>query len=115
MMTYKGYKADIKYDSDANTFYGEILNSSAIIHCRGDSVQELVKSFQEGVDEYLAACEIVGMFNKYKQAWEELTKIIDTEIKYKTNIAKVAENDQHTVHRTFIAVGYLMKEILKGE
>jgi predicted HicB family RNase H-like nuclease len=56
-MTYKGYKAEIKYDSDANTFYGEILNSSAIIHFRGDSVEELEKSFNEGIDEYLQICE----------------------------------------------------------
>lgn len=60
-MTYKGYNADIKFDSDANTFYGEILNSSAVIHFRGNSVAELEKSFQEGIDEYLTICEEEGI------------------------------------------------------
>ena len=60
-MTYKGYKADIKFDSDANTFYGEILNSSAVIHFRGNSVEELEKSFKEGIDEYLTICAEEGI------------------------------------------------------
>jgi predicted HicB family RNase H-like nuclease len=60
-MTYKGYKADIKFDSDANTFYGEILNSAAVIHFRGSSVEELEISFKEGIDEYLTVCEEEGI------------------------------------------------------
>jgi predicted HicB family RNase H-like nuclease len=60
-MTYKGYKADIKFDSDANTFYGEILNSSAVIHFRGNSVEALEKSFKEGIDEFLTICEEEGI------------------------------------------------------
>jgi len=60
-MTYKGYTADIKFDSEANTFFGIILNSSAVIHFRGKSVEELEKSFQEGVDEYLTICEEEGI------------------------------------------------------
>jgi len=60
-MTYKGYKANIIFDSEANTFYGEILNSSAVIHFRGNSVEELEKSFQEGIDEYLIICEEEGI------------------------------------------------------
>jgi predicted HicB family RNase H-like nuclease len=60
-MTYKGYKAEITFDSDANTLYGEILNSSAVIHFRGNSIEELEKSFQEGIDEYLLVCEVEGI------------------------------------------------------
>lgn len=55
-MTYKKYKADIFFDSDAKTFYGEIVNSSAVIHCRGTNLPDLKKSFKEGVDEYLMVC-----------------------------------------------------------
>lgn len=60
-MTYKGYKAEIIFDSDANTFYGEILNSAAVIHFRGNSIDELEKSFREGIDEYLRVCEEEGI------------------------------------------------------
>lgn len=60
-MTYKGYKADITFDSDANTFYGEILNSAAVIHFRGNSIEDLEKSFREGIDEYLQVCEEEGI------------------------------------------------------
>ena len=60
-MTYKGYKADIKFDTDANTFYGEILNSAAIIHFRGNSVDELERSFREGIDDYLLVCSEEGI------------------------------------------------------
>ena len=56
-MTYKGYIAQVKLDEEAKTFYGEILNSSAIIHFRGESVAALEKSFHEGVDEYLETCK----------------------------------------------------------
>ena len=59
-MKYKGYEAEIKFDNDANVFYGQILNSSAVIHFRGSSVEELNISFRESVDDYLLLCEELG-------------------------------------------------------
>ena len=60
-MEYRGYIAEAKFDEDAHAFYGEILNSHALIHFPGQSVQELEASFHEGVDEYLQVCSEEGI------------------------------------------------------
>lgn len=55
-MEYKGYIGKVDFDEDAGVFFGSVINSSAIIHFRGESVQELKISFYEGVDAYLETC-----------------------------------------------------------
>ena len=56
MMDYKGYIGDVKYDSDAHIFHGDVINTRDVITFQGKSVDELEKSFQESIDDYLVWC-----------------------------------------------------------
>ena len=56
-MEYRGYIGKAEFDEDAGVFCGTVINSSAIIHFRGESVGDMTISFNEGVDEYLATCK----------------------------------------------------------
>jgi predicted HicB family RNase H-like nuclease len=59
-MEYKGYIGKAEYDDDAEIFYGEVLGTLDVITFKGDSVEELKKSFRESIDEYLAFCARLG-------------------------------------------------------
>lgn len=60
-MTYKGYVGDVEYDDDAKLFHGEVVNTRDVITFQGRSVDELERSFQESIDDYIAWCEEEGM------------------------------------------------------
>jgi len=36
MMDYKGYIGDVKYDSDAHIFHGEVINTRDVITFQGN-------------------------------------------------------------------------------
>jgi predicted HicB family RNase H-like nuclease len=56
MMDYKGYIGDVKYDSDAHIFHGDVINTRDVITFQGKSVDELEKAFHESIDDYLVWC-----------------------------------------------------------
>ncbi len=56
MMDYKGYIGDVKYDSDAHIFHGEIINTRDVITFQGKSVDELESAFQDSINDYLEWC-----------------------------------------------------------
>lgn len=56
MMDYKGYIGDVKYDSDAHIFHGDVINTRDVITFQGKSVDELEKAFQDSIDDYLIWC-----------------------------------------------------------
>lgn len=60
-MTYKGYTAVVEFDEHANTFFGRVVNSNALVSFRGDSPDELKQSFHDAVDAYLEACHDEGI------------------------------------------------------
>jgi predicted HicB family RNase H-like nuclease len=55
-MEYKGYSAKVEFDSDANTFHGEVINLRDVITFEGETVKELKQAFQDSVDDYLDFC-----------------------------------------------------------
>lgn len=61
MMTYKGYLADVEYDSEARLFHGEVVNTRDVITFQGSSVADLEQAFRDSVDEYIAWCEEEGV------------------------------------------------------
>ena len=61
MMDYKGYIGDVKYDSDAHIFHGDVINTRDVITFQGKSVDELEKAFQESIDDYLVWCKEDGV------------------------------------------------------
>ena len=56
-MEHRGYIGKAEFDEEAEVFCGTVINSAAIIHFRGKSVEEMTISFKEGVNEYLATCK----------------------------------------------------------
>jgi predicted HicB family RNase H-like nuclease len=60
-MTYKGYVGDVEYDDDAKLFHGEVVNTRDVITFQGRSVDELERSFQESIDDYIVWCEEEGV------------------------------------------------------
>ena len=60
MMDYKGYKAQIDFDSEDGRFYGEVINVSERICFAGQSVTELKRAFEESVDDFLDCCASSG-------------------------------------------------------
>lgn len=59
-MNYKGYKAHIEFDPEDNIFVGTIIGLKDSVVFHGTSVAELETSFHESVDDYLAACKVLG-------------------------------------------------------
>ncbi len=57
MMDYKGYIGDVKYDSEAHIFHGEIINTRDVITFQGKSVDELESAFKDSIDDYLEWCK----------------------------------------------------------
>lgn len=55
-MEYKGYVARIEYSGEDKCFVGRISGIRDIITFEGESVNELLASFHEAVDFYLATC-----------------------------------------------------------
>ena len=60
-MNYKGYIAKVDFDENAETFYGIVINSNALISFRGKDVNELVTSFKNSVETYLDTCKNEGI------------------------------------------------------
>lgn len=60
MMDYKGYRAQVEFDQDAELFHGEILGIRDVVTFQGNSVEELKTAFQDSVDDYLEFCASKG-------------------------------------------------------
>jgi len=59
-MKYKGYSARIRLDEENCVFYGEVLGIVDVVTFQGATVPELLKAFEESVDDYLEFCEQSG-------------------------------------------------------
>ena len=59
-MKYKGYAARVEFDAHDRIFVGHLAGIRDIVGFHGTSVEELETSFHEAVDDYLAACAVLG-------------------------------------------------------
>ena len=57
MMEYKGYRAVVTFEDEADVFHGEVVNTRDVIVFEGTSVAQLKKEFIFSIDDYLKACE----------------------------------------------------------
>jgi len=60
MLEYKGFIGEVDFDDNARTFYGKVVNANVLISFRGESVDELEKSFHDVVETYLDDCKQEG-------------------------------------------------------
>jgi len=57
MIEYKGYVAGkIDVDPESGALSGIVAGLRDVVHFEGNSVEELVTAFRDGVDDYLAMC-----------------------------------------------------------
>jgi predicted HicB family RNase H-like nuclease len=57
MMNYKGYIGHVEFDSEAEIFHGEVINTRDVITYQGETVKQLKKAFKDSIDDYLEFCE----------------------------------------------------------
>ena len=55
-LEYKGYKGSVEYSKEDNCLFGKVQGmSKALILYEGNTLEELRKDFEDGVDSYLEA------------------------------------------------------------
>ena len=61
-LEYKGYKGSVEYSKEDNCLFGKVQGlSKELITYEGQTLEELRKDFEEGVDSYLAFCKEEGV------------------------------------------------------
>ena len=61
MLTYKGYKASVVYDDEADVLHGEVLGPRSVITFQATSIEQLKREFEFSVEDYLAFCAERGI------------------------------------------------------
>lgn len=56
LLSYKNYNGSVEYSKEDECLFGKVVGLKSLISYEGSSVQELKRSFEEAVDEYLADC-----------------------------------------------------------
>lgn len=60
-LEYKGYKGSVEYSKEDNCLFGKVQGmSKALILYEGQTLEELRKDFEAGVDSYLEGCKADG-------------------------------------------------------
>lgn len=61
-LEYKGYKGCVEYSKEDNCLFGKVQGmSKALILYEGQTLEELRKDFEAGVDSYLEGCKADGV------------------------------------------------------
>jgi len=74
VIKYKGYTAQVEFDSDANVFHGEVLHLRDVITFEGTSVEELEEEFKNSVEDYLEWCAEEGQEPEKPYSGQFLTR-----------------------------------------
>ena len=61
MLTYKGYRAAVKYDDEEDVLYGEVAGTRDVITFQASSVEQLKREFEFSIDDYIAFCKEKGL------------------------------------------------------
>lgn len=56
MIEYRGYRATVTFDDEADIFHGEVIGTRDVITFQSESVSGLREEFAASVDEYLKVC-----------------------------------------------------------
>ncbi|TEA59766.1 type II toxin-antitoxin system HicB family antitoxin [Pseudomonas sp. CH235] len=65
VMGYNGFSARVEYSDEDGLFIGHIAGIRDVVGFHGESINELRKSFEEAVTDYLETCARLGA-NKRK-------------------------------------------------
>ena len=66
-LEYKGYRGSIEYSLADKCFVGQVqgLGKKVLILYEGNTIDELRKDFEEGVDSYLEGCKAGTTINEF--------------------------------------------------
>jgi predicted HicB family RNase H-like nuclease len=59
-LKYKGFIGSVHFSADDEIFFGKIEGIDDLVTFEGESVQSLIKSFREEVEDYIALCKKLG-------------------------------------------------------
>ena len=61
-LEYKGYKGSVEYSKADDCLFGKVLGMNKdLITYEGNTIDELKKDFEDGIDDYIAGCEADGI------------------------------------------------------
>lgn len=61
-LEYKGYKGSVEYSKEDNCLFGKVQGmNKALILYEGQTLDELRKDFEEGIDSYIEGCKADGV------------------------------------------------------
>lgn len=60
VLTYKGFIGSVHFSAEDKVFHGKIEGIDDLVTFEGQSVDELLKSFHEEVDDYIKLCKEMG-------------------------------------------------------
>lgn len=61
-LEYKGYKGTVEYSHEDNCLFGKVIGMSKdFISYEGQTLNELRKDFEEGIDDYISGCMADGI------------------------------------------------------
>ncbi|MEQ1888980.1 MAG: type II toxin-antitoxin system HicB family antitoxin [Alphaproteobacteria bacterium] len=59
-LMHKGYAAQIGFDAQDRIFFGRVAGIADIVTFHGETVDELVRAFEDAVDDYIGLSEKLG-------------------------------------------------------
>lgn len=59
-LKYNGYQGSVEFDLEERHLHGKVLFVDDAVMYNGDTVDELIRSFQDAVDGYIALCKEIG-------------------------------------------------------
>ena len=61
-LEYKGYKGSVEYSKEDNCLFGKVQGlSKALILYEGQTLDELRRDFEDGIDDYIEGCRADGI------------------------------------------------------
>ena len=60
VLSYKGFIGSVHFNAEDKVFYGKIEGIDDLVTFEGKSVDELIKTFHEEVDDYIELCKEQG-------------------------------------------------------
>jgi predicted HicB family RNase H-like nuclease len=89
VISYRGYRAEIRYDPSADSFHARVLGVRDVISFYGRTPEELRQEMQAAIEDYRAWCEVDGA--KPEKGWTgKLTLSSDKDFRRRIVIAAAA-------------------------
>ena len=69
-LEYKGYKGSVEYSKEDDWLFGKVQGlSKVLISYEGQTLDELRKDFEDGIESYLAYCQEEGGGTCWSVIW----------------------------------------------